>query len=189
MKKIILTCVVVPLLLQACASSPQQKKAGQSAPPAFGKNQSVITVVSPASLLITSFNRNHDYVIDRAEFTAGRDQAFLNADSNQNGRISLFEMDVWRQSALGSKDAAPMSMYFDADFNQVVTKKEFETAFDSLFTSSDKDGNSTIAFTELVRVAARPSGRPQGKKPGKGSQQKRGQGRGNGGGGRGQHSY
>lgn len=188
MKKFILACAVAPLLLQACASSPQQKKNKQSAPPAFGKNQSVITVVSPASLLITSFNRNNDYVIDRAEFTAGRDQAFLNADSNGDGRISLFEMDVWRQNALGSKDAAPMSMFFDADFNQVVTKKEFETAFDSLFTSSDKDGNSTIAFTELVRVAARPSGRGQGKP--RGSQQKRGQGKGKGGGGgRGQHSY
>ncbi|PHQ68262.1 MAG: hypothetical protein COB92_01415 [Robiginitomaculum sp.] len=61
------------MLLQACASSPQPKQGRQSAPPAFGKNQSVITVVSPASLLITNFNRNNDYVIDRAEFNAGRD--------------------------------------------------------------------------------------------------------------------
>ncbi|MCF6221480.1 MAG: hypothetical protein L3J65_10235 [Robiginitomaculum sp.] len=186
MKKIILTCAIVPLLLQACASSPEPQQREKSAPPAFGKNQSVITVVSPASLLITSFNRNNDYVIDRAEFTAGRDQAFLTADSNQDGRINLFEMDAWRQGALGSKDAAPMSMFFDADFNQVVTKKEFETAFDTLFNNADKDGNSTIAFTELVRVAARPSGRSQGKKPAQSKQKKRGQGKG---GGRGQHSY
>ncbi len=185
MKNIILTCVALPLLLQACASSPEPQRE-ISAPPAFGKNQSVITVISPASLLITSFNRNNDYLIDRTEFTAGRDQAFLNADSNQDGRINLFEMDVWREGALGSKDAAPMSMFFDADFNQVVTKKEFEAAFDTLFNNSDKDGNNTIAFTELVRVAARPSGRSQGKKPSQSKQKKRGQGKGSG---RGQHSY
>ena len=186
MKNLTLTLIAVPLLLQACASAPAQKRGGQSAPPAFGKNQSLITIVGPASLLITSFNRNNDYVVDRAEFTAGRDQAFQNADSNRDGRISLFELDAWRLSALGSKDAAPMSMYFDADFNQIVTKKEFDAAFDTLFANSDKDGNSTIAFTELVRIAARPSGRPQGKKPGQGGQKKRGQGKG---GGRGQHSY
>ena len=186
MKKILLTCLAAPLLLQACASAPQAKQGKQSAPPAFGKNQSVITVVSPASLLITSFNRNNDYVVDRAEFNAGRDQAFQNADSNGDDRISLFEMDVWRLNALGSKDAAPMSFYFDTDFNQVVTKGEFEDAFEKLFTNSDKDGNGTIMFTELVRIVARPSGRPQGKKPG--TQKKRGQGKG-GGGGRGQHNY
>jgi len=186
MIKLTSALIAASLLLQACASSSTQKHGRQSAPPAFGKNQSLITIVSPASLLITSFNRNNDYVIDRAEFTGGRDQAFQNADSNGDGRISLFEMDAWRLGALGSKDAAPMSMYFDADFNQVVTKEEFETAFDTLFSNSDKDGNQTIAFTELVRVAARPSSRGQGKKPGKGRQTKRGQGKG---GGRGQHNY
>ena len=176
--------MALPLLLQACASAPQKNHKGQSAPPAFDENQSLITIVKPASLLITSFNRNHDYVIDRAEFTAGQDQAFQSADSNHDGRLNLFEMENWRLSALGSKDAAPMSMYFDTDFNQVVTKKEFYTAFDALFETSDKDGNNAIAFAELVRIASRPSGRPQGKKPGQGTQKKRGQGK-----GRGQHSY
>lgn len=184
MKKLPLILIALPLLLQACASTSQQKHKGQSPPPAFGKNQSLITIVSPASLLITSFNRNNDYVIDRAEFTAGRDQAFQNADSNGDGRINLFEMESWRLGALGSKDAAPMSMFFDADFNHVVTKKEFYTAFDTLFDNSNKDGNNAIAFTELVRIASRPSGRPQGKKPGQGTQKKRGQGK-----GRGQHNY
>lgn len=186
MKKLTLALVAMPLLLQACASAPAQTRGGKSAPPAFGKNQSVITIVGPASLLITSFNRNNDYVIDRAEFTAGRDQAFLNADSNQDGRISLFELESWRLNALGSKDAAPMSMAFDSDFSQVVSKKEFNATFDTLFNNADKDGNRVISFGELVRIAARPSGRPQGKKSGKGGQKKRGQGKG---GGRGQHSY
>lgn len=184
MKKLPLILIALPLLLQACASAPQQKHKGQDAPPAFGKNQSLITIVKPASLLITSFNRNHDYIIDRTEFTTGRDQAFQSADSNRDGRLNLFEMENWRLNALGSKDAAPMSMYFDADFNQVVTKKEFYTAFDTLFENSDKDGNNAIAFAELVRIASRPSGRRQGKKSGQGTQKKRGQGK-----GRGQHNY
>jgi Ca2+-binding EF-hand superfamily protein len=108
--------------------------------------------------LLASFNRNADYSIDQSEFSAGRDASFKIADNDGSGSLNMFEIEHWRLNALGSADASPGSMFFDTDFNNIITHLEFDTGLGKLYQSSDKDGDGIIRFSELVRVTARSQG-------------------------------
>lgn len=182
--KHILNCLVLgSLLLSACASSGDQNHRKSEAVHKARKSNVPITSIRPASLLFASFNRNDDYSIDQKEFANGLQKSFQIADNNKDERLSPFELEHWRQNALGSVDASPGSMTFDTDFNQVVTHAEFDAALGKLYQAADRDGNGVISFDELVKIISRPSPRSNGtrKKP---PERKRG-GKGGGGGRRG----
>ncbi len=181
MKIITKSILAGTLLLSSCASTNTSKPEGKI-PPAFQGGKNIITIVSPASLLIASFNRNNDYVIDQTEFDNGRAAAFGLADNNKDGKLSILELENWRVQALGAKDALPMSMFFDKDFNQTITHAEFNTALGKLFTQADINNSGSLSFNEMARIAVKPSQRAQrrGKKSGS---KKQGQGRGKGRGG------
>jgi len=119
-----------------------------------------ITAIGPAGLMLASFDENTDYEISRTEFQQGTNGAFKAADKDKSKTLSLFELEDWREKALGSLDAAPGNFAFDKDFNQRVTQAEFKTTLDFIFTTADTNSDEKILFSELVNVFEMPRRRP-----------------------------
>ena len=115
-----------------------------------------ITSIKPAGLLFASFDKNADYSVDKNEFVSGQAASFQRADTDKSGSLSLFELEDWRKAALGSLDAAPANLAFDKNYDQRVTSDEFNKALDYVYNISDKDGDSTLSFEEMVRVFEMP---------------------------------
>jgi|GEM_PF-2022694 len=115
-----------------------------------------VTAMSSAGLLFASFDTNADYKVEPLEFVAGKTQAFNAGDENGNGILSLFELEAWRGKALGTLDATPGNMKFDADFDNRVTRQEFDTVLNRIFDRTDKDKNASVEFSELVRIFEMP---------------------------------
>ena len=115
-----------------------------------------ITSVGAGAMLFASFDTNSDYKINEVEFAAGRTEAFNIADKDNSNSISLFELEDWRKAALGSLDAAPGNLAFDKDYDQRVTREEFDRALGFVFRAGDKNKDGILAFTELVNVFEMP---------------------------------
>ncbi|MDB2439199.1 hypothetical protein N9W89_10830 [Hellea sp.] len=115
-----------------------------------------ITAISAGGMLFASFDRNEDYTVDSTEFTAGVSRAFKAADKDASKTLSLFELEDWRKAALGSLDAAPGTLAFDKDYNQRVTRDEFDHALDFVFKVGDKNDDGRLEFLELVKVFEMP---------------------------------
>lgn len=107
-------------------------------------------------MLFASFDTNTDYKINSTEFAAGRTQAFNAADKDNSKTLSLFELEDWREAALGSLDAAPGNLAFDKDYDQRVTRAEFDHALNYIFKVGDKNDDGDLAFSELVKVFEMP---------------------------------
>ncbi len=118
--------------------------------------QGPITSVGAGAMLFASFDTNSDYQVNALEFAAGRTQAFNAADKDSSKTLSLFELEDWRQAALGSLDAAPGNLAFDKDYDQRVTRAEFDHALGFVFNAGDKDNNGVLAFSEVVNVFEMP---------------------------------
>ncbi|MEP3892319.1 MAG: hypothetical protein ABJN69_17800 [Hellea sp.] len=115
-----------------------------------------ITSVGAGAMLFASFDENADYKINAAEFTAGLKTAFNSADKDTSKTLSLFELEDWRLAALGSLDAAPGNLAFDKDYDQRVTRAEFDYALNFVFNAGDKDDDGILEFSELVKVFEMP---------------------------------
>lgn len=121
-----------------------------------------VTTLHAAGLLFASFDTNGDYAVDTQEFIAGRDMSFERADQTGDGTLSLIELQDWRGVALGSLDAPPFNMAFDRDFDQMVSRPEFDEMFGSIFQAKDKDADGRVAFSELIRIIEIPDRRQAG---------------------------
>lgn len=115
-----------------------------------------ITSVGAGAMLFASFDKNADYKINPAEFTAGLKTAFKAADNDKSKTLSLFELEDWRVAALGSLDAAPGNLAFDKDYDQRITRAEFDHALGFVFKSGDKNDDGVLEFSELVKVFEMP---------------------------------
>jgi len=115
-----------------------------------------ITAVGAGAMLFASFDENADYKINAAEFAAGLTQAYASADKNSSNSLSLFELEDWRKAALGSLDAAPGNLAFDKDYDQRVTREEFDHALTYVFNVNDKNSDGELAISELVNVFEMP---------------------------------
>lgn len=115
-----------------------------------------ITSISAGAMLFASFDTNNDYKINGIEFAAGRTQAFNSADKDTSKTLSLFELEDWRKAALGSLDAAPGNLAFDKDYDQRITRAEFDHALSFVFNVSDKNEDGVLIFSELVKVFEMP---------------------------------
>lgn len=115
-----------------------------------------ITSVGAGAMLFATFDTNTDYNINQIEFAAGRTQAFNAADKDNSGSLSLFELEDWREAALGSLDAAPGNLAFDKDYDQRVSRAEFDYALGYVFKAGDKNKDGVLAFSELVKVFEMP---------------------------------
>lgn len=115
-----------------------------------------ITSVGAGAMLFASFDKNADYKINAAEFATGLTTAFKAADKDRSTTLSLFELEDWRVAALGSLDAAPGNLAFDKDYDQRVTRAEFDYALNFVFKAGDKDDDGVLEFAELVKVFEMP---------------------------------
>ena len=115
-----------------------------------------ITSVGAGAMLFASFDTNADYSVNGIEFAAGLTQAFSAADKDKSKTLNLFELEDWREAALGSLDAAPGNLAFDKDYDQRITRAEFDHALSYVFNAGDKNGDGILAFSELVKVFEMP---------------------------------
>jgi len=99
-------------------------------------------------MLFASFDTNADYNINQAEFAVGKTQSFKAADTDNSKSLSLFELEDWREAALGSLDAAPGNLAFDKDYDQRITRAEFDHALGYVFKAGDKNEDGILAFSE-----------------------------------------
>ena len=125
--------------------------------PAIPRVKGPITVIRPAALVFAGFDQNGDYTIDRAEASAGAEQAFDRADKNNNGKVSLFELEDWRAAALGSMDALPGNLNFDTDYDNQVSKSEFQATLMDLYVRHDVDEDGFVKHNELMQILEVPA--------------------------------
>jgi len=125
-----------------------------------------ITSIAAGALLFASYDKNADYLIDADEFSTGQASSFQSADNDKSGTLSLFELEDWRQAALGSLDAAPGNLSFDKDYDQRVTASEFKSALKYVYNVNDKDADNQLSFEEMIRVFEIPRGRRLGNRAG-----------------------
>jgi len=118
--------------------------------------QGPITIIRSGALVFTGFDMDRDYIISRAEAAAGSQDAFKRADKDGNRRISLFELEDWREAALGSLDALPGNLSFDSDYNNQITASEFETAMLELFDRHDANSDGNLKHAELMSILEVP---------------------------------
>lgn len=125
--------------------------------PSIPKIRGPITIIRPAALLFTTFDKDANYSISRKEASLGATDAFGRADQNKNGKVSLFELEDWRAAALGSMDALPGNLNFDTDYDNQVSKSEFEDALLELFDRHDKDEDGSVVHGELMQILEVPA--------------------------------
>ncbi len=124
--------------------------------PAIPRVQGPITVIRPAALVFASFDENGDYSIDRMEAENGAQTAFGRADRDENGKVSLFELEDWRAMALGSMDALPGNLNFDTDYDNQVSKSEFQATLMGLFERHDLNEDGYVKHNELMQILEVP---------------------------------
>lgn len=115
-----------------------------------------ITSIGAGGMLFASFDKDSDYRVTQTEFTSGLSTAFKAADKDLSKTLSLFELEDWRKAALGSLDAAPGNLAFDKDYDQRVTRSEFDHALGFVFKAGDKNNDGILEFSELVKVFEMP---------------------------------
>lgn len=115
-----------------------------------------ITSIGAGGMLFASFDKDSDYRVTQIEFTSGLSKAFNAADKDLSKTLSLFELEDWRKAALGSLDAAPGNLAFDKDYDQRVTRSEFDHALGFVFKAGDKNNDGILEFSELVKVFEMP---------------------------------
>lgn len=115
-----------------------------------------ITAIRPAALWLVTLDGDNDYVITRAEFETGLKADFKRQDKNNDGKLSLFDIEDWRARALGSDDARPHALQFDDNYDSSISRREFESTLTHLFNLADEDESNTIVFSELVSIVERP---------------------------------
>ena len=150
MKLKLTVALSVTILITGCAS-----KSSNSLP--SGKDS--ITSLLPGGTLLVGFNRNDDYEIDKAEFSQGKVNAFKKADLNVDGVINMPEFRYWQPKATGSISALPNLVFFDRNFNDQITQKEFELGLEKLFRDADKNRDDKVSYEELVTIVASPETR------------------------------
>lgn len=106
--------------------------------------------LKPAGLLFAGFDTDHDYKISPQEFAAGLDTAFARADTDHSGALSLFEYQNWAGRALGSPTALPAWMSVDQNGDNVISRDEFDAAFQTLANKYGLSAPGGIALSALT---------------------------------------
>jgi hypothetical protein len=175
MKKLVLAALAVPALFLAPIANAQiiSQTPRPSVPEAdgasveeikpkgrIGSPGQIIKIARTGALLFAGFDRNDDYIIDAAEVSSGIDRAFYAADNDDDGSLTLVELEDWRLRALGSIDAAPNNFAFAPNFARSVSKEKFREVVTKLAETLDKDpdGNmdGKIAMADLQRNRRAP---------------------------------
>jgi len=121
----------------------------------LGRSHNTIQVPRAGALLFAGFDRNHNYIIDKAEVSAGIERAFTFADKDASGVLSLVELEGWRVAALGSEHAAPSNFAFAPNFARTVSPEIFAEVLSGLADRLDKDDqgemDGLISLADLLQ--------------------------------------
>lgn len=134
------TMIVALACLTACASGP--KRGG----PQGGGAQISAVSTHPVGLYFVGHDTNDDGLTSRAELDAGIKKDWAKFDRNP----SAAQFQGWTVAAFGSSSAMPTFLSFDTNMNGVVTESEFETRLVGEFNRLDKNGDGSIARSELI---------------------------------------
>lgn len=128
-----------------------------------------VKIPRSGAMLFAGFDSNTDYMIDMAEVTIGIERAFRAADRDDNGNLSLVELEGWRFAALGSRNADPGNFAFAPNFARTVSKAKFTEVLMRLADTFDRDAqgesDGRISIPDLMRSYAPP--RASGPLPGR----------------------
>lgn len=164
MKSLIIGTVFSALFLTGCTGHGSKKSSSES---------ELITSILPGATLLIGFNRNEDYEIDRDELDSGKHSSFENADLNSNGVVNLSEFRNWHAKAIGARGALPNFYHFDKDYNDRITRSEFDVGLERLFKAADKNKDKIVGFQELVSIKSPPEPRGRNNTGGRGDKEKR----------------
>jgi Ca2+-binding EF-hand superfamily protein len=177
-------------LAAGCASGPPGPPGGGPPGDARGGALQESKITRPIALLFTSLDTNDDLIVSEDELTAAIPREFANADADQSGVLTGFEMADWCASALGDKEAQPDLRAMDNDMNYTVTEHEFAVALQHEFDRLDRNQDGRLTRAEMLMDAPRSQmggpggqqGAPQGQGGGRGRPPGGGRGPGGGGG-------
>ncbi|MEH3038239.1 MAG: EF-hand domain-containing protein [Sphingomonas adhaesiva] len=146
------------LALAAAATPPQQDgppivvKGPQPAQP----QTPATMVVEPVAMMIATFDRDGDALVDRSEMLAGVRASFEAVDTARTGRLRYIAFADWAERFLGDRNALPSPFEVDRDSDGQITLEELQDQFSRLFARYDKDGSKTISRAELVTYRTGP---------------------------------
>jgi hypothetical protein len=122
----------------------------------MGRAPDDVKRVTPAALLLASFDRNFDGKVSRAEITAAAPSVFAAADSNKDGRITGFEQLDWAASVGSKGEIIANATMFDANLDKSVTPEEFARGLLRLADEVMGPSTQEIAFTDLMKPLTMP---------------------------------
>jgi len=132
----------------------------------IGQSGRTVQIPRAGALLFAGFDTSGDYVIDRTEIDAGIARAFIGADKDMSGVLSLVELERWRVAALGSEHASPTNFTFAPNFARTVTKQKFTQVLLDLAGRLDTDDQGAqdgkIAMADLLRPFSPPRAKGNG---------------------------
>jgi hypothetical protein len=118
-----------------------------------------------AKLITHEFDTNSDNILDQGEWQNGIAGSFDKLDTNRDGSIKPDEVDALSDDI--SAEAGGIGgvmivalikqvlLTLDTDGDKAITRKEFNTLTDGLFTKLDTDKNSSLTQAELSELPAK----------------------------------
>ena len=152
------------LTVTACANHPPERgRRGGDAP---GVNPARVGgIVTPASLVVASFDADGDAVVTPAEVRTSAERVFLASDQDGNGTLSGIEISGFSQRHLGAAYAVPGRIAFDPNGDSVSTLEEFTSVWIAELTRLDANADGAVTREEMIRQVsmgqsgqARPGG-------------------------------
>lgn len=159
------------LAVGACASPPRDRgQSGRDAGPGVNPAR-VGGIVTPASLVLASFDLDHDAVVTSKEVQDGAERVFVASDQDDNGVLSGIEITGFSQRHLGMAYGVPGRIAFDPNGDSVSTLDEFTAVWISELSRHDRNHDGEVSREELIRqvsMGQQGQGRPGGGRGGRG---------------------
>ncbi len=146
------------LLLASPEASTQEAERLERLPPRVDggarKDLRGVRIARPGALLLASFDADGSMSISRSELDSGAGRAFAVADTNEDGRLSIFEQQDWA-ARTGSHDG-PLAnaTTFDTNFDRQVSEAEFVAGIHRLASPMLADATSELMFADLLEAPA-----------------------------------
>lgn len=158
--------IVAALLLHAAAAAVQQGAPPEPAAapgaivvsaPLRGTEQTPATlVVEPVAMMIATFDRDGDALVDRSEVLGGVRESFLAMDPGGTGRLRYLVFADWAERFLGDRTALPSPFEVDRNQDDSITLDELQDQFSRLFARYDANRDKAISRAELLTYRTRP---------------------------------
>lgn len=113
-------------------------------------------VVEPVAMMIATFDRDGDAMVDRAELAEGVAASFAAIDTAHTGRLRYIAFADWAERFLGDRNALPSPFEVDRNNDDAITLDELQDQFSRLFARYDANGDHRISRAELVTYRTRP---------------------------------